>query len=120
MVSEFGLVDSYPGNPQFPRQRGARARKWGVTRRGAALADKNASFSRESRFKIKHFRIEFTDRQLVALAALRTLRGFMFLAFGDPFVDVRPTLHTFPHFLKCMFWREAITFYVVQIQLIRD
>ena len=78
----------------------------------------NASFSRESRFKIKHFRIEFTDRQLVALAALRTLRGFMFLAFGGPVVDFRTAFHAFSDLLESMSWRETISFYVVQIQFI--
>ena len=44
----------------------------------------------------------------------------MFLTFSDPFVNVRTAFHTFSDFLESLFWRETVSFYVVQIQFIRD
>ena len=101
-------------------EEGPRTRKRGVATRGATLADKNTSFSRESRFEKEHLKTEFTDALLVRFAALRALGSFMFLAFGDPLVNVRPAFHAFSDLLESMSWRETISFYVVQIQFIQD
>ena len=112
------MVHANPGNTQLPGERGPRIRKRTVATRDAALTGKNASFSRKSRFKEEHFKIEFADRRLLWLVLFRSLWSFIFFAFSDPFVDVCLPLHTLADFLESMFGREAITFYVVQIQLI--
>ena len=114
MLRNLGMVHANPGNTQLPGERGPRIRKRTVATRDAALTDKNASFSRESRLKEEHFKIEFADRRLVRLA-FRSLGGFMFLTLSNPFVNVCSTLHALADLLESMFGREPVTFNIVQI-----
>ena len=115
MFRNLVVVHANPGNTQLPGERGPRIRKRTVATRDAALTGKNASFSRKSRFKEEHFKIEFTDRELLRLILFRPARGIMFFAFGDPFVNVCLPLHALADFLESMFGSETISFYVVQI-----
>ena len=92
MFRNLHMVHADPGNTQLPGERGPRIRKRTVATRDAALTGKNASFSRKSRFKEEHFKIEFADRQLIR-RGLIFLWSFIFLTFSDPFVDVCFPLH---------------------------
>ena len=112
------MVHAHQRNSQLLGERGPRVRLRKVTTRGAVLTGKNTSFSRKSRFKEEHFKIEFTDRELLRLILFRPARGIMFFTFGDPFVNVCLPLHALADFLESMFGREAVSFYVVQIQFI--
>ena len=115
MFRNLRMVHADPGNTQLPGERGPRIRKRTVATRDAALTGKNASFSRKSRFKEEHFKIEFTDRELLRLILFRPTRGIMFFTFGDPFVNVCLPLHALADFLESMFGREAVTFNIIQV-----
>ena len=93
------MVHAHPRNSQLLGERGPRIRNRAVATRDAALTGKNTSFSRKSRFKEEHFKIEFTDRELLKLILFRPPRGIMFFAFGDPFVNVCLPLHALADFL---------------------
>ena len=115
MVRNLVMVHAHPRNSQLLGERGPRVRTRTAARHGAVLTGKNTSFSRKSRFKEEHFKIEFTDRRLLWLILFRSLRSIIFLAFSDPFVDVCLPLHALADFLESMFGSESITFHVVQI-----
>ena len=115
MFRNLVVVHANPGNTQLPGERGPRIRKRTVATRDAALTGKNASFSRKSRFKEEHFKIEFADRRLLWLVLFRSLSGVTFLTFCDPFVDVCLPLHALADFLESMFGREAVTFNIIQV-----
>ena len=118
MLRNLRVVHADPKNSQLLRERGPRFRKRTVATRGAALPGKNTSFSRKSRFKEEHFKIEFADRELLRLILFRALGAIMFFRFGDPFVDVCLPLHALADFLESMFGSESISFYVVQVQFV--
>ena len=115
MLRNLGVVHANPKNSQLLGERGPRVRKRTVARRGAALTGKNTSFSRKSRFKEEHFKIELTDRELLRLVLFWPAMGIMFFAFRDPFVNVCLPLHALADFLESIFGSETISFYVVQI-----
>ena len=70
MLRNLRVVHADPKNSQLLRERGPRFRKRTVATRGAALPGKNTSFSRKSRLKEEHFKIEFTDSELLWLGLL--------------------------------------------------
>ena len=115
MLRNLRVVHADPKNSQLLRERGPRFRKRTVATRGAALTGKNTPFSRKSRFKEEHFKIEFTDSELLWLILFRSLGIVIFLTFSDPFVDVCLPLHALADFLESMFGSETISFYVVQV-----
>ena len=115
MVRNLVMVHAHPRNSQLLGERGPRVRKRTVATRGAVLTGKNTSFSRKSRFKEEHFKIEFADSKLLWLVLLRSFSGVTILTFCDPFVDVCLPLHALADFLESMFGRETVTFNIVQV-----